>query len=89
MRVAKHGPDGCTVHRPDGSRTDTPPIPIEPVNGLGAGDAFAAGFGYALLRGLPDPAAVANAAGAIVASRHSCSTAMPTEAELLAFAPPA
>ena len=54
------------------------------MNGLGAGDAFAAGFGYALLRGLDDPAAVANAAGAIVASRHSCSTSMPTEAELLA-----
>ena len=87
LRVAKHGPDGCTVHRPDGSRADTPPIAIEPVNGLGAGDAFAAGFGYALLRGLDDPAGVANAAGAIVASRHSCSTAMPTEAELLAFAP--
>jgi 5-dehydro-2-deoxygluconokinase len=84
-RVAKHGPEGCTVHRPDGTRDEVGGLPVTALNGLGAGDAFAAGWAYAVLRGLDDPARVANAAGALVATRHSCSTAMPTRAELEAF----
>jgi 5-dehydro-2-deoxygluconokinase len=84
-RVAKHGPDGCTVHHPDGTAERVAPIPVDVVNGLGAGDAFAAGFGYALLRGLTASAQIANAAGAIVATRHSCSTAMPTADEVRAL----
>ena len=50
-------------------------------NGLAKGDTeFAAG----LVAGTDPPAAVerANAAGAIVASRLMCSTAMPTAAEI-------
>jgi 5-dehydro-2-deoxygluconokinase len=85
VRVAKHGPDGCTVHRPDGSHEDVAPIRVAAINGLGAGDAFAAGWGYSLLRGFDQPAHAANAAGAIVATRHSCSAAMPTREELETF----
>jgi 5-dehydro-2-deoxygluconokinase len=85
VRVAKHGPDGCSVHRPDGSRQDVAPIRVDAVNGLGAGDAFAAGWGHALLRDLDQPADVANAAGAIVAARHACSASMPTLEELEGF----
>jgi 5-dehydro-2-deoxygluconokinase len=85
VRVAKHGPDGCTVHLPDGTLEQEAPIRVEAVNGLGAGDAFAAGWGYSLLRGLERPARAANAAGAIVATRHSCSTAMPSREELEGF----
>lgn len=85
FRVAKHGPEGCSVHLPDGSRLRRTGRAVSAVNGLGAGDAFAAGWGLALLRGLDDPAGVANAAGAIVASRHSCSMAMPSIDELQAF----
>jgi 5-dehydro-2-deoxygluconokinase len=50
------------------------------VNGLGAGDAFAAALGAGILRGLPIPDMLrhANAAGAIVATRLACSAAMPT-----------
>ena len=62
-----------------------PALPVTVTNGLGAGDAFAAAFGYALLRGLERPARLANVAGALVATRHSCSTAMPTMAELETF----
>jgi 5-dehydro-2-deoxygluconokinase len=83
-RVAKHGRDGCTVHHPDGSTTRIDPRPVDVVNGLGAGDAFAAAWGYGLLRGR-DPGEAANAASAIVAGRHACSAAMPTEAELERF----
>jgi 5-dehydro-2-deoxygluconokinase len=82
--VVKHGPDGATVHSPNGPVRHQPACPVEVVNGLGAGDAFAAGWGYALLRG-GDPPSVAAANGAITASRHSCSTAMATEAELRHF----
>jgi 5-dehydro-2-deoxygluconokinase len=49
------------------------------VNGLGAGDAFGAAVGHALLQGLPLAEAVrrGTVAGAIVASRMACSEAMP------------
>jgi 5-dehydro-2-deoxygluconokinase len=54
------------------------------VNGLGAGDAFGAALGAALIAGRDADEAVrrANAAGAIVASRLSCSTAMPRASEI-------
>lgn len=83
-RVVKHGHRGVTVFGPDGDVTDVPGLAVEVVNGLGAGDAFAAAFGYALHRGLP-PAPVANAAGAVVATRPSCSTAAPRLDELKDF----
>jgi 5-dehydro-2-deoxygluconokinase len=79
--VVKHGAEGVTVHGRDGGTRSEPGRAVSVVNGLGAGDAFAAGWGYGLLRGR-DPASVANAAGAIVAGRHSCSTAMPRLEEL-------
>ncbi|HEY7198309.1 MAG TPA: PfkB family carbohydrate kinase [Gaiellaceae bacterium] len=82
-RVVKHGPDGCTVFDTEGEHR-VAGLQVEVVNGLGAGDAFAAAWGYGLIRGL-EPAPLANAAGAIVATRHSCSTAMPTEDELTRF----
>lgn len=85
MRVAKHGPHGCTVYLPGGSTRQEPGLAVEALNGLGAGDAFAAAFGYALLRGVERPGRIANAAGAIVATRHSCSTAMPTLGEVEAL----
>lgn len=57
---------------------------VEVLNVLGAGDAFAAGLLTGLLRGQDFQAAarLANACGAIVVSRHACSAAMPTPAEL-------
>ena len=82
--VQKHGPDGATVHRRGHAPVTLPPYPVEVVNGLGAGDAFAAAFGWRLLRG-DDPAAavaVANRAGAHVAARLGCSVAMPTVEEI-------
>ena len=84
--VVKRGPDGATVI--DGRRTEhVPGLPVPVTNGLGAGDAFAAAFGAGLLAGLDPPGAVAraNAAGAIVATRLSCSTAMPRPWEIAAL----
>ena len=87
--VVKRGPLGCSII--DGA------IPaaiddaltvlgerIEVLNVLGAGDAFASGLLAGLLRGksFAEAAAMANACGAIVVSRHGCAPAMPTPAEL-------
>ena len=61
-----------------------PPLAITPMNGLGAGDAFGGSLCHGLLSGWPLEKVLryANAAGAIVASRLECSTAMPTLAEI-------
>ena len=61
-----------------------PPVPVEVLNGLGAGDAFGGALCHGLLAGwdLERVMRFANAAGAIVASRLACSDAMPTAAEV-------
>jgi 5-dehydro-2-deoxygluconokinase len=81
--VLKRGERGATVFE-HGEETDVPGFPVEVVNGLGAGDAFAAAVGQSLLAGLPLVEAVrrGTVAGAIVASRLACSEAMPRLEEL-------
>jgi len=56
-----------------------PPCPIEVVSTIGAGDGFAAGFLYGVLKEMSwlDCLRYGNAAAAIVVSRLSCSEAMP------------
>ena len=81
--VLKRGERGATVYE-HGEETDVPGFPVEVVNGLGAGDAFAAALGQSLLAGLTLVEAVrrGTVAGAIVASRLACSAAMPRLEEL-------
>ncbi|MEU5805678.1 5-dehydro-2-deoxygluconokinase [Streptomyces sp. NPDC047718] len=84
LAVVKRGPDGVlAVHR-DGTVAEAPPLEVEVVNGLGAGDAFGGALCHGLLEGweLPRVLRYANAAGAIVASRLACSSAMPFPAEI-------
>ncbi|GHA77214.1 MULTISPECIES: 5-dehydro-2-deoxygluconokinase [Streptomyces] len=84
LAVVKQGPKGVlAVHR-DGTRAEVPPVPVEVVNGLGAGDAFGGALCHGLLAGwgLAATMRYANAAGALVASRLACSSAMPTPAEV-------
>ncbi|WP_330440251.1 5-dehydro-2-deoxygluconokinase [Streptomyces griseoaurantiacus] len=84
LAVVKQGPKGVlAVHR-DGEEAEVPPVPVEVVNGLGAGDAFGGALCHGLLSGLPleETMRRANAAGALVASRLACSAAMPTAAEI-------
>ena len=81
--VLKRGGRGATVF--DGNdKTDVPVHEVEVVNGLGAGDAFAAALGHALLRGMPLVEGVrrGSVAGALVAAQLACSEAMPTLDEL-------
>jgi 5-dehydro-2-deoxygluconokinase len=81
--VLKRGERGATVFD-RGDETDVPGFPVEVVNGLGAGDAFAAALGQSLLAGMPLVEGVrrGTVAGAIVASRLACSEAMPRLEEL-------
>ncbi|MEU6548429.1 5-dehydro-2-deoxygluconokinase [Streptomyces sp. NPDC046859] len=84
LAVVKQGPKGVlAVHR-DGTRAEVPPVPVEVANGLGAGDAFGGSLVHGLLAGwdLEQTVRHANAAGALVASRLACSSAMPTGSEV-------
>lgn len=83
LAVVKQGPKGVLAATAD-ERVEVPAFPVDVVNGLGAGDAFGGALCHALLAGwdLRRTIEFANAAGAIVASRLECSTAMPTTAEV-------
>lgn len=87
LAVVKQGPRGVLALRDDGARAEVPPVPVEVVNGLGAGDAFGGALCHGLLAGwdLTRITRYANAAGALVASRLACSSAMPTAEELAAM----
>jgi 5-dehydro-2-deoxygluconokinase len=81
--ILKRGEHGARLFH-DGEQTDVPGHPVEVVNGLGAGDAFAAALVQSLYTGHSLEAAVrrGSVAGAIVASQLACSEAMPTLTEL-------
>jgi 5-dehydro-2-deoxygluconokinase len=66
---------------------DVPGFPVQVYNLLGAGDAFAAGFIYGLVKGWDyyRAARMGNAGGAIVVTRHGCANFMAREEEALAF----
>jgi 5-dehydro-2-deoxygluconokinase len=83
LAVIKLGGDGVYLAKP-GKRWTIPPLPVDVVSGLGAGDAFGGALIHGLLSGWePDVIGrFANAAGALVASRLACAEAMPTLAEL-------
>ncbi|MFI5681520.1 5-dehydro-2-deoxygluconokinase [Streptomyces cellulosae] len=84
LAVVKQGPKGVLAMDRDGSVAEIPPVPVDVVNGLGAGDAFGGALCHGLLSGWDTRRTVsfANAAGALVAGRLSCSDAMPTQAEV-------
>lgn len=84
LAVVKQGPRGVLAVSADGERVEVPPVPVQVANGLGAGDAFGGAVCHGLLAGwnLEQVIRFANAAGAIVASRLECSTAMPTVPEV-------
>ena len=83
IAVVKQGAGGVLA-KTRTERVVSPPIPVECLNGLGAGDSFGGSLAHGLLAGWPLEKVLqrANAAGAIVASRLECSTAMPTETEI-------
>ncbi|WP_343319384.1 5-dehydro-2-deoxygluconokinase [Arthrobacter sp. TMP15] len=86
IAVVKLGPEGVMA-KTRTERVVSAPVPVDTVNGLGAGDSFGGAFCHGLLSGWPLTVVLdyANAAGAIVASRLSCADAMPTPAEVTAL----
>ncbi|MGW6419132.1 5-dehydro-2-deoxygluconokinase [Streptomyces sp. NPDC055055] len=84
LAVVKQGPRGVLALAADGTRAEVPPLPVEVVNGLGAGDAFGGALVHGLLAGwdLERTLRHANAAGSVVAGRLPCSSAMPDAAEI-------
>lgn len=86
LAIVKLGPRGVLAATGD-ERIVVPPITVPVVNGLGAGDGFGGALCHGLLAGwdLERTIRFANAAGAIVASRRECSTAMPSTAEVESF----
>ena len=83
LSIFKQGPRGVVAER-GGERVEVPPVAVEVVNGLGAGDAFGGALCHGLLAGWPLEKLMrfCNAAGALVASRLACADAMPTEDEV-------
>lgn len=84
--IVKRGARGATVLLPD-ERLEVAAFPVEVVNTVGAGDAFAGGLIRSRLRGMGWAASTrfAAACGAIEVTRHGCSKVFPTESEVLAF----
>jgi 5-dehydro-2-deoxygluconokinase len=83
VAIEKLGPDGVRGTR-GGETSVVPPIAVDVVNGLGAGDAFGGALCHGLLAGwdLERILRFANAAGAHVASRLGCAEEMPSLAEV-------
>jgi 5-dehydro-2-deoxygluconokinase len=92
MIVLKRGAAGCCIF--NSSRIDSLDdgitvngADIEVFNTVGAGDAFLAGFLCGVVNDLSpaDSAALGNACGALVVTRHGCTPAMPSRIELDAW----
>ncbi|NLE97201.1 MAG: 5-dehydro-2-deoxygluconokinase [Propionibacterium sp.] len=83
LAIVKDGPRGAIAMTRD-RLLKVPATEVDVVNGLGAGDAFGGTLCHGICEGweLGEMLAAASAAGAMVASRLECSTAMPTEPEL-------
>ncbi|SDQ56971.1 5-dehydro-2-deoxygluconokinase [Microbacterium sp. cf332] len=83
VAIVKQGPRGVIAKTRD-QRVEVAPFAVDVVNGLGAGDAFGGALCHGLLAGwdLEQTMRWANAAGAIVAGKRECSTAMPDAAEV-------
>lgn len=85
--VVKRGEKGATLFEAGKPPVDVPGFPVEVYNVLGAGDAFAAGFIYGLVKGWDfyKAARMGNAGGAIVVTRHGCANFMAYEEEAMKF----
>lgn len=85
VTAVKNGADGALCH--DGERLfTTRGIRVQPIDAVGAGDSFDAGFIAALLdkRPLPEALRFAAVCGALSTRAHGGTTAQPTRDEVLA-----
>jgi sugar/nucleoside kinase (ribokinase family) len=84
--AVKLGPRGCLIAS-TGTRHHAPAFAVDAVDTNGCGDAFVAGYLFAHLRGTAAEhcAALANAIGALKATRLGAAEALPDRATLRAF----
>jgi 5-dehydro-2-deoxygluconokinase len=87
LAIVKQGPKGVMASQINANGeqvVEVPPVPVDVVNGLGAGDAFGGALCHSLLAEweLERSMQFCNAAGAIVAGRLACADAMPTADEV-------
>jgi 5-dehydro-2-deoxygluconokinase len=85
--VLKRGSRGVSIFSKGGEVIDAAGFPVEVLNTVGAGDAFAGGLIYGYLKGWDwfKCGRMGNACGALVVTRHGCSQALPLEQEALDF----
>ena len=85
--IIKRGAGSTLVYYGTGKSQQVATFPVEVLNVLGAGDAFASGFIYGYLKGwdLAKAARMGSACGAVVVTRHGCANFMPYEQEALDF----
>jgi len=85
--ILKRGAHGASIHRSGAAPQLVPGFPVQVLNTVGAGDAFAGGLLYGRAQGWDWQASVrmGNACGALVVTRHGCAAAMPRLAEVEAF----
>lgn len=85
--VVKRGANGVTLYTRRGDAIQAAGFPVEALNTVWAGDAFASGFiyGYRKRWIWYSCARMGNACGALVVTRHGCSKALPYEQEVLDF----
>jgi 5-dehydro-2-deoxygluconokinase len=83
VAIVKRGPEGVLA-RTRTELVEVPPVPVDVVCGLGAGDAFGGALVHGLLAEWPLERTIrlANAAGAFVAARLACADAMPTLSDI-------
>lgn len=85
--IVKRGEKGASIHSRDGTVTLVPGFPVEILNVLGAGDAFASGFLYGIINdwNLYKSCRMGNASGAHVVTQKGCANFMPTLEQSLDF----
>ena len=88
MLIVKRGAAGASIYQAGKKEVKVPGFPVEVLNVLGAGDAFASGFIYGCLQAwdLYKSVRMGNACGAILVTQHGCANFSPTYQEAMAFA---
>ena len=83
--IVKKGSQGVTIYSKNKEPQDVHGFPVEVLNVLGAGDAFASGFIYGHLQGWDfyKSCRMGNACGAWVVQKPGCANDMPTYEEVL------
>ncbi len=85
--ILKRGARGASVYASGAQVSHVGGFPVQVVNTVGAGDAFAGGLIYGRCQGWDWYTSVrmGNACGALVVTRHGCAAAMPRLSEVEAF----